>query len=159
MIGERATPVIQVIGFGSPNGDDQAGWCVIDQLAESQIPSVRLRKATSPHRALDWFGECESVHLVDACPGASDLIRIDIGEDDALDEIAALFDGKSSHDFGVEQAIGLAGALGRKPRHLILWAIPGREFLASHDLSARCLSHVTQCAAQIAEELIATDPR
>jgi hydrogenase maturation protease len=58
---------ILLAGLGSPHGDDQAGWLMVDELAEalSREDLVECRKASIPIDLLDWIEPFDAVHIVD----------------------------------------------------------------------------------------------
>lgn len=58
-----------IAGIGSPHGDDQAGWAVIDHLSsrlDSAQPNVTLRRIKVPHELIDHLDGVNDLHLVDA---------------------------------------------------------------------------------------------
>jgi hydrogenase maturation protease len=58
---------ILLAGLGSPHGDDQAGWLVVDELSQafSGEDHVVCRKASVPIDLLDWIEPFDAVHIVD----------------------------------------------------------------------------------------------
>ncbi len=73
-----------VVGIGSPHGDDQAGWRVIDLLAQSMPGHCQLCRAKVPHELLDGLGDVQRMHVVDACATAGTtegLMRFELTAD------------------------------------------------------------------------------
>ena len=57
-----------IAGIGSPHGDDQAGWRVIEALQRIASTSCRLLQVVVPHALLDQLDESVSaLHVIDAC--------------------------------------------------------------------------------------------
>ena len=135
----RSLPLI--IGIGSPHGNDQVGWEVIEQLT-SHADSCRLgefRKAAVPHDLLDWIVAERTVHIVDALASdASEPLRLTIAHDSHGSLQASFRDeediehycafprlqSNSTHHFDLLSVLQLAHALGNLPKQLVLWAVP-----------------------------------
>jgi hydrogenase maturation protease len=116
---------VRIIGIGSPSGDDQAGWLVVDALAAradlAQRPDLRIEKLDRPGAALvERLGDADHAILIDAvqsgaAPGT--LHRLREGE------WAGWRGGLSSHGFGVFDALALAQALQALPPRLDVYGI------------------------------------
>jgi hydrogenase maturation protease len=115
---------VRVIGIGSPAGDDQAGWRVVDALAARAVTkpgTVLLEKLDRPGAALiERFSGADCVILVDAvdsgaAPGRIHRLR--------AADWAAYRGGVSSHGFGVFDALALAQALQALPPRLEVYGI------------------------------------
>lgn len=100
---------IGVLGVGSSHGDDQLGWCVIDQLQEI-VAGASLEKVSNPGAALlNRLMEFDQVVIVDACDKG-----LAVGEvvEYAPEEIRLLQKGSlSSHFIGVAESLALAESL------------------------------------------------
>ena len=62
---------------------------------------------------------------------------------------------RSTHGFGVSEAIELARTLGRLPRRLILYVAEGAKFETGAPLSPAVAAAVDEAAVRIVEELAA----
>ena len=152
-----------VVGIGSPHGDDQAGWMLIERLSALVSREATLRTASVPHNLIDWTDGCDALHLVDACEfGACEFAACDVGEtvrrieltdESSLGKIASLTRCQSSHQFGIGKAIELGQVLGKVPRRIVIWAIPGENFGPCQRVSDLCREQVDHCALLIAAEL------
>lgn len=160
----RSLPLI--IGIGSPHGNDQVGWEVIEQLT-SQADSCRLgefRKAAVPHDVLDWLAAERAVHIVDALASeANEPLRLTIAHDLQGSLQACFQDEKgiqrncafpnvqsnSTHQFDLLSVLQLADALGNLPPQLVLWAIPIGQTNGSLSSPARAEQRSVENVAKV----------
>ena len=133
-----------ILGVGSPSGDDQAGWLVVDALAETGV-GAELRKLDRPGATLvGLLDEAPWVILIDAMQSGAPVGDIRHFE---RDDWPAYAHGVSSHGFGVAEALALATALSGLPARLDLYGIeigavspgagPGAAILAAARALAR----------------------
>ncbi|MEW6120567.1 MAG: hydrogenase maturation protease [Pseudomonadota bacterium] len=145
---------VRVLGTGSPAGDDQAGWWVIDALHGLGIENangVELDKLDRP-----------GATLVPRLEHAAHVVLIDAMTSGAAPGTVRQFDradwrgyegGLSSHGFGVFAALALAEAMGSLPPRLDLYGIeigaaePGSAITPAVREAARAL------AARLADTL------
>lgn len=111
-------PVIHVAGIGSPHGDDQVGWLVVESLAGLRLPGVVCARRADPLELLDDVGRCDLLLVVDAVqsgrvPGSLVLLAWP----DASVELSR---GRSTHGFGLGEVLTLAGSLGRRLPRVVL---------------------------------------
>lgn len=117
---------LQIIGVGSPFGDDRLGWVAVEALQRSAVPaaagggSISFSILDRPGALLlaHWHG-ADHVMVVDAVrsgapPGTRH--RLEPGALAAAESV-------SSHGFGLASALELARALGNLPPHLVLYGI------------------------------------
>jgi hydrogenase maturation protease len=118
-----------VIGVGNPDaGDDGAGRAVARQLAARPPGGVVVRECAGDASALiDAWQGFDDVVVIDACRGAGRPGSVHRLHPDNLAAFRGL-GGASTHSFGVETAVGLARALGKLPRNLVIHAIEGSDF-------------------------------
>jgi hydrogenase maturation protease len=113
--------MIRVVGIGSPFGDDQAGWRVIELLRDSLAEPVELIALDRPGAALvNWMQGTEHLIVIDALSpqGAPGRVR-QIDPDAELVSTGA----PSSHALQLADAIRLAGVLGFRPPQLDVYGI------------------------------------
>ena len=124
-----------VVGLGSPYGNDQLGWILVDELEKKSIPSLTIFKSKGD--GSDWFHEIsdyEQVVFVDALlsddPAGS---VIEITSDDLLDGSTKL--SGSTHSISLSDSIVLAKTLGllNVPTR-ILGASIGNDFSNEHNI-------------------------
>ena len=140
-----------IVGIGSAHGDDQAGWRLIDELTAKETTGAELRKASVPHDMIEWMNHIQSLHIADACDSHTDVQRLDLSNGDLACSRNA--DSRSSHQLGLSHVIGLIDSLGRLPKQVVLWAIPGERFQPNGELSDACINQIRRCADRIHHEL------
>jgi hydrogenase maturation protease len=148
--------VVQVVGLGSPHGDDQLGWLVADALARriesARICGVASRCAGSPAQVLDWLEGSRRLVLVDACTGLTAA-----GQVVHCRWPAVSFDclrGGGSHNFTVWQTLELAARLQALPPQIDVWCVEGTQFAAGQPLSEAMSRAVAPTAEAIWQTLI-----
>lgn len=133
---------IGVFGIGSPFGDDQLGWDLIEMLQRCNeiqrylTKYLQIKICDRPGaRLLNDWAECNTVFLIDAVitnqlPGM--VIRL---EDAAIENN---YQNLSTHGFGLSHTLSLGKALGNLPTKIILYGIN----IGTHTLlEATVLSH------------------
>ena len=148
---------VRVIGIGSPAGDDQAGWLVVDALRRTKLferlpCAAQLLTLDRPGAQLiHEFEDAEIVVLVDAmCSGAlpGSIHRIDRAE---CVEHGRLLSG---HGLGIASALQLAEALGLLPATLWVYGIEMQSAAADRGPSRRVIVAAHQLARLITDELL-----
>lgn len=141
---------VRILGIGSPAGDDQAGWLVVDALQDARQEGVDLDKLDRPGASLiPLFAGVSRLILIDAMRAggqAGDIRRF------ASEDWPAYGQGLSSHGFGVLDALLLARELD---------ALPARVDLYGIEIGTACLSEtatapVRHAARQLAGEIAAS---
>lgn len=140
-----------IVGVGNPyRGDDKAGWEVIDRLEKKVHETIHLAKKGGDFcDLLEIFSAYKNVYLIDACQGKNlgdRYIRIDAKQSKIpLDANQA-----STHGLGVAQAIALAENLKILPEKLIIYALPGKRYSISDNIS----SHMDKMIDEVIEQLL-----
>jgi hydrogenase maturation protease len=117
---------VRVIACGNPNaGDDGAGVLAVAAVRGrlESLPGVEVVAHASPLEVVHLLEDADAVVVVDAirtpdggrAPGT--LVRAEAGPDGLPAEIRSSL---SSHGLGVAEAVGLAAAIGRVPRVVVL---------------------------------------
>lgn len=119
---------VRIVGIGSPSGDDQAGWLVVDALralGAAETPGVALVKLDRPGAALlTQFDAAGHVILIDAMRAGGRPGGIRRLARAAWPTLAA---GASSHGFGLADALALAESLGALPARIEVYGIEAVE--------------------------------
>jgi len=160
---------VAVIGIGSAFDDDQAGWLVIDRLAQLGMHECDLRKASVPHDIIDWLSPSTVVHLVDACQDPQPTVRrFQIAIATATGSLEAIAEpqdslpsnwpftqvrSNSTHQFSLLDTLGLAAALGQLPLNLVLWTIAIQDSPRTDMLHPATAARIDLCVSRIFKEL------
>lgn len=157
-----------VVGIGSPHGDDQAGWLVVERLRDL-LPksSAEFHVAQSPTDLLNWLEDHETLFLVDAVEAAdrSEPLSFEFASDnepacqkrsDSVGNKLTLKEGRTSrgtHGLSVLSVLELARHLGREPRRTIFWLIPGSSFDAADVISDNTRQAIELVALRLLESI------
>ncbi len=138
--------MIRVVGIGSPFGDDQAGWRVIELLRGRLAGQVELIALDRPGAALiHWMSGADRLVLIDAIGPMGSPGRVHRLDPDALPDQAG---GLSSHALTLADTIRLAETLGCRPGRLEIF---GLEIAGT--TSATLSDAVARGAERLAETL------
>jgi hydrogenase maturation protease len=146
---------VAVVGIGSPNGDDQLGWLVVDRLASLGFNSVVFEKLHNPVDILPFLDNYDSVHLVDAAIGmpAKMLYRrlsySNPHDRNAIQEVPIT----DCHDIGVDLVLRLAESLEKRTDHVTLWIGNGESFKPMQPISKAGKQAADACVGAITVEL------
>jgi hydrogenase maturation protease len=142
---------IKVIGFGSHQGDDQAGWIVAEKLRGRADLGVQVVTLCDPTRLLEECDDCDLLILIDACvsggtPGKVQRLK--------WPSAAVHYDRyTSTHGVTIDDVLQLAERLGRLPRQVVMFVIEGAQFSPSGSPSAALLAGLTKLEAMVLAEL------
>jgi hydrogenase maturation protease len=145
---------VLVAGIGNPDrGDDGFGPAVARRLRERLPSGICVVERAGDILALigDWEGFAHVV-MVDAVKAMGEpgrIHRFDLRKCG----LPIGFAYRSTHGFGVAEAVELARSLGRLPRHLVLYLVEGACFEIGVPLSPAVAHAVGEAAARIVEEL------
>ncbi|MCA8990091.1 MAG: hydrogenase maturation protease [Planctomycetaceae bacterium] len=146
----RVPESILIAGLGSPHGDDQAGWLVLDELKKLPPVQAELRKLWSPHELLDHFEGRSVLHLCDAAEinGETGLIHHWQNSQSLLPATTAL----STHGPALGSVLQLLSQLAPEQKMDIhIWTISGQCW---ETMSEPC-EVVRNAAIQVAENIVA----
>jgi hydrogenase maturation protease len=110
---------VLIAGLGSPHGDDQAGWLVVEKLAiECQDdPDIMVRRASIPLDLLDWMEGVDVLHICDACEATESQVKLHRIEYRAeTDELAS--QGREAADSSTVNAVNQGTNIPRSPLNL-----------------------------------------
>lgn len=126
-----ALPV--VIGIGSNNGDDAAGWIAIERLHELGMSSEVVRIARHPAELLDWWEVGRELIVCDACEGVGDPgeLRHFTWPTEKLPASPP----RSSHEMSLTYVLELGRTLRRIPASVSVWTIAGTNWLPNTPVS------------------------
>lgn len=148
---------IQLIGVGSPFGDDRLGW-----LAAEALQCSSLVKTVEPGRMVISILDRPGATLLAHWQNANDVILIDAVHSGAapgtlhcLTAADLVSDGlpASSHGFGIACALELGSALGNIPGRVLLYGIEIDPAHVDQSLSPAVLSALPELIRRIEQVL------
>jgi hydrogenase maturation protease len=122
---------IKVIGIGSPFGDDQLGWQVIEEMQQDTV-SQSKRDNQSKIKLSFIQTDRPGTHLLELIKNTDIAIIVDaIDQKDCAGQIQEFDRAQlinvdqpiSSHAIGVSEALSLGQAIGGLPEEIILFGI------------------------------------
>ncbi|WP_018077155.1 hydrogenase maturation protease [Thiobacillus denitrificans] len=142
---------VRILGIGSPSGDDQAGWLVVDALLAGGLDDIDIDKLDRPGASLiPMLENAAWVILIDAMQGSGRVGGIQRFDRKDWPDYRH---GLSSHGFGVLAALSLARELGSLPPRLDLYGIEIGSTNPGEDAAAVIAAAAQQLARRIADEL------
>ncbi|MCA9071825.1 MAG: hydrogenase maturation protease [Planctomycetaceae bacterium] len=158
------SPNTLFVGLGSPHGDDQIGWLVVDRLicVDDRPSGLVIRKATIPLDLLDWLDGIQRLVVCDAMEPTS--TRVDLQHWTwcrAADKIPTglltqLFRVRTgnSHDYQLAEVLDLANRLDKLPPRIEIWGIPTIQCEYGHPISDELLDELSTICEDILSELM-----
>jgi hydrogenase maturation protease len=140
---------VRVIGCGTPDaGDDALGLVAVRRArsALETIPGVEVVEAGPILSVVDLLTDVRGAVVVDAVrtPGGhrapGELVRAEAGPDGLPVEVRSSL---SSHGLGLAESIGLAAAVGARPR-LVFLGVEVEDVTVGHPLSPRVSVALTE---------------
>ena len=155
---------IRILGVGSPSGDDQAGWLVIDALSNSGLRTggdLHIEKLDRPGVSLiPLLAQADWVILIDAMvssalPKAPGESRARAGQIRHFDKQSwpDYHHGLSSHGLGVLESLSLARELGELPARMDVYGIEAERVQTGCPAGETVQASAQRLAAHIAGEL------
>jgi hydrogenase maturation protease len=141
--------VTRIIGLGSPYGDDQVGWRVIELLRGRLPDAIDLLALDRPGAALiNWMRQVEHLVLIDAVvsgetPGS--LVKLQPADLQPANERL------SSHSLALTDAFQLAERLDCLPQRVDIYGIE-LAGCTDEELSAEAEAGANELATQIGAE-------
>lgn len=147
---------IQVFGIGSPFGDDQIGWKVVEHLIQNKtlqtyIPTkLQLEILDRPGISLlTRLNRDATIFLIDAIKSGAEVGKLHRYTNLHINSAAIGF---STHGLGIIQALELGAVLGELPKHIIIYGIEIGEIVLQ-----TTFSQTIQKAVQDLTEIISND--
>lgn len=144
---------ISILGVGSPFGDDQVGWKVVENLQAGRLNNrVILKKLDRPHLQLvEEIKLDDTVFIIDAMKSNSQLGEI---KRLSLNDIANMNQPILSHDVGVISSLQIAAALNELPKQLTLFGIEIDEIRKDDTISDKVLDSISVVTTIIKTEIM-----
>jgi hydrogenase maturation protease len=150
----RGGALLRVVGVGNPWRSDDAVGLVVARRLQGVLPGdvEVLERAGEPTGLIDAWEGADAVWLVDAVSSgaaAGTVHRLDASEQPLPAELFRA----STHHVGLAEAVELARALDRLPRHIVLYGIEGASFEAGGDLTPEVDLAAETVARAVREEV------
>jgi hydrogenase maturation protease len=149
----RDRPRLRVIGVGNAwRRDDGVGLEVARRLQGLAPGCDVLEREGEPAALIDAMEGADAVWLVDAVHSGAEagtIHRLDV----AGAPLPAELFRASTHALGLAEAVELARALGRLPRHAVVYGIEGNAFEAGEGLSAEVEAAADRVVSSLREEV------
>ena len=140
-----------VAGFGSPHGDDQAGWRLAGMLQRRPWVPARVIAVHEATQLLDALEDCRRLIIVDACQSGGR-----VGSITRLrwpDVRIAERHHHSTHGVGICGALQLASHLGRMPRQVDVFGVEVDDCAPGQEIRPAVLEAIIKLEARILDEL------
>src|SRR5688572_13763139 len=141
-ISNNLRPDVVIAGFGSPHGDDQAGWVAIAQLEAQPALQARLVKITEGTHLINELDGCRRLIVIDACRGGPQIGAITRLE--WPDSRVRQYHNHSTHGIGLCNALALAERLGRMPSIVEVFGIEIGSYRPFGEISAEVAQAVSE---------------
>ncbi len=123
-----------IVGLGSYNGDDRAGWLALERLQVLGYPQSRLLNLSHPARLLEKMCPDQSLVICDACVAGAFVGTVRSFEW-PCDKLT-YERGSNSHDLSLHEILELGRHLECAPSSVKVWTIEGGEWTAGSEPSA-----------------------
>jgi hydrogenase maturation protease len=140
----------RILALGSPHGDDQAAWSVIDELSQDPSLSAACFKVSTSWDLVTHFGWAGDCVVIDACqsggePGTIRRLQVHELPGDSRSHT-------SSHGGSLPAAIRLAEALGYDLSRVSIYAIEAGACDSDTPLSVAARRGVAELVRRIREQ-------
>lgn len=139
------------LGLGSPHGDDQAGWLVIERLHQRGVSTADAVALNSPNEIWDRCTPDRQLILCDAAVG--------IGADGTVRHWnwpGVLLPERSvgTHDFPLGEVLTVGQSLGLCPPEVVIWTISASKFAPEDEMSFAVRQAAVSLAQRLYEECV-----
>jgi hydrogenase maturation protease len=142
---------ILIVGLGSPHGDDQIGWAVVERLCPRLPVGATARAVGGGLDLLACLEGQDTAIVVDAAMPSGRPGRVRVFEWPCPDLAGCR--PMSTHRPGLVEALRLAEVLGRLPRRVRIYAVEAEAVQPVAALSPRAATGVDAVADAILDDL------
>lgn len=149
--------ILQVLGIGSPFGDDQLGWEVVALLQEqtlSRFTKEQLHIACCDRPGmylLELMRPAQTVFLIDAIRTGAAIGTLHCFQNEAIESIDGAF---STHAFGIAAALKMGASLQMLPKQIRLYGIEIGEIPFQFTLSKPIQQATKALALRIQTDIV-----
>jgi hydrogenase maturation protease len=150
----RGPAKLKVVGIGNAwRSDDAVGLVVARGLREVLPESVEvLEREGEPTSLIETWADAQALWLVDAVSSGAQpgtVHRLDASHA----ELPEQFGGGSTHHFSLGEAVAMARALGRLPKHVVVFGVEGESFEIGNHLTPEVAAAVPVVVAAVRGEV------
>lgn len=143
--------MIRILALGSPHGDDQVAWRVVDNLARDSSSTYRALSTPTPWDILEHLSPERRVIVLDACCSGAEPGTVFRVTGAHFEQLRG--DRMSTHGGDLAAILRLAGALGRLPQVLVILAVEIASAEPTSELSEQGRQAVIELERQVRQEL------
>lgn len=143
-----------IAGIGSPHGDDQAGWLVVDRLCEKNGFHIETQKLSTPLELLDKIEGLDCLVCIDAIEG--DEPHGSINRHVWPFETSWQIRNQSTHGMDLVSVLKIAESMNMLPAKVILWTIEGRSWETGAEISSVVENELISLVSCVEQELLIT---
>jgi len=140
-----------IAGLGSPHGDDEIGWLVVDELRRLE-PGWNIARLATPAELLDRLEDVNRLIVCDACQGSGPVGSFHAWRWPSPELMLAHFAG--THDLGLVAALELAQVLGRLPPEVWVWGIETGPIIPAKQAPSQLMGLAIVVAQAVRESLL-----
>lgn len=142
---------VVVAGFGSPHGDDRAGWELVARLTRRTGVAARLVTVGEGTELLHALAGCDRLIVVDACRGSGPPGTISrfVWPDPRIRS----HHNRSTHHFGLLGALELANQLGQLPAQVVVFGVEGQNHGSISPITGDVLQALDELESIVVGEL------
>ncbi|MEZ5944784.1 MAG: hydrogenase maturation protease [Planctomycetaceae bacterium] len=152
-----AQSTICIAGLGSPHGDDQAGWLVIEELRGLHRSKARLITLTAPHQLLNEIEGLDTLYVCDASASQRPAGETQWFDGPNLPEAAVK--PCSTHNPTLSSVLALVDQLESGRLKIRVASIAGEQWILMSQPSASVAEAARKLACEIAQELSGVSTR
>jgi len=148
---------IRIVGIGSDQGDDVAGWEVVRRLQRElgQTEDLQYHILAGGQKLLELLDCSGTLFVVDAIESndsAEPYVRLE-WPSPSLQRLSP----GTTHDMNVAQSLKLAECLGLLPQHVVIWGVPASNLLPADSRSERVEASISKVMGALKQELCRLD--
>ncbi len=154
-----------IAGIGSPHGDDQAGWLVVDRLLRLQCPpdlDPFPSRSLGMSKNFDIHQLSTPIDLLDKIEQRDCLICIDAIEGDEPPgtikrhlwpfETSWHLHNQSTHGMDLVTVLKVAESIGLLPAKVVLWTIEGTNWEPGAEMNESVKNKLTELVSCVKQE-------
>jgi len=151
------TSEIAVFGVGSPHGDEDIGWRIVERLRHSTPAGVWVQAVRQPLEILGRLARRRCVWILDVCQGLGspgEIMRLTWPDPRIAESV-----GLSSHGMNLHEVLSLAREIDRLPHSTVIYAIEIDDSIPSTGVDQRAALAALEVERRVLSEIKLGAPR